>query len=321
MPRPSIDQADEWTLWTRAPAPRVEAATPGHRLRRSLRAGAVLPLVELLGWLRERTWGVDRLLFDSPRGPGVLDAEGQLSNALSRWAAPGALALTHPAELAPAERRAWQRRLLHGEPSPLNQLFREHWAPPKGDSPRRPLGHLITPALLERLAAQGWFPTIAPAECAPELDLGEVRARLIVEGAGPPWTLCGVEFSSGVKPLAPSGVPPRPYSEAWRDLHEALALCDPQPRWHPAPARAELLDALQDRLGLGPLRLAADHVARREGAAGMRIALGNGVPSAGEPLGEDQARALARPLLPFADEGGVAAVLVGRLLHHGRMKP
>jgi hypothetical protein len=66
------------------------------------------------------------------------------------------------------------------------------------------------------------------------------------------------------------------------------------------------------------LRVEADHVAWRDPQGEpTRTSLFNGVSASGEAVHPEEARSLAEPLLPFEDDGGMAAVLVGRLLSRG----
>jgi len=179
-------------------------------------------------------------------------------------------------------------------------------------------GALLAPASLRLLSRRGWFPVLAPVEVTPELLLGAWRVRLhaVAGTAGP--CHAAISFWHGDAAAALGEVPERVFSEAWRDVDEALALGLTDSSFVPSPARAALLGGLAPRLGLRGLRVEADHVAFRVDGEPERITLHNARPASGALLADAEARALAAPHLPFDDDGGVAALLVGRILHRVR---
>jgi hypothetical protein len=122
-----------------------------------------------------------------------------------------------------------------------------------------------------------------------------------------------VELLRGAQACNLGDVPARVFSEVCRDVDEALALGMPDRSFVPSPSRVELLRQLGPLLGLADFRVESDHAAFRVAGEPERVTLHNARPTAGELLAEAEARALAPPLLPFDDDGGVAAVLVGRI--------
>lgn len=311
--------------WNAIAGGEVELALPPARLEdallHSLRTGSAIDRAALVG-AREAV-GV---LFASPGGPGLLRADGQLENALRRWPAPEALVVAHPVDFYDAERTAWQLRLqTAGLRSPVNQLFREVYRAGGRELTRKRVerlrGTLLGPASLSLLARRGWFPTLAPAEVPPELVLGSYRARLRAEPSPAGPVSLGVEFLCDGAVLELPQVPPRLFSEAWRDVDEALALSLASGSFVPSPARAELVRSLAERLGLDELRIESDHVAFTVGSHPERITLHNARPADGEPIPDALARARAAEVLPFEDDGGLAALLVGRILCRARPDP
>lgn len=305
-----------WDALAGGPLPAEPAPPPTwpERLVESLRTGSELSRDELLAS------GVDLsgLLFDSPGGPGLLNPDGTLRNALRTWPAPATLRVVHPIDLFDAERVAWQARLVSGPRALLNQLFRETYRAGGRELGRKRIDRLrgteLRPAGLALLARRGWFPTLSPAEVPPELLLGEYRARLIAEPGKLGPVSAGVEFVKDREPVLLSDVPARIFSEAWRDVDEALALGISAGSFLPSPARAELVRAIAPRLGLQDLRVEADHVAFRSNGKPERITLHNARPTDGALVTEAAARARAADLLPFDDDGGVAGLLLGRIL-------
>jgi len=290
-----------------------------EQLQASLRDGSELSRDALI----EAGIDLSAVLFDSPGGPGLLGPEGMLRNGVRSWTAPKRLRVAHAVDLFDAERSAWQARLLaSGARAPFNQLFRELYRAGGRELSRKRLerlrGSALTPGALSFLARRGWFPTLSPVEISPELHLGEFRARLFAE-AGPAGPLyAGLELWCGKAPVLLAEVPPRLFSEACRDIDEALALALSGSSFVPVPARAELMRGLTPRLGLVDLRVEADHLAFRAGGRPERITLHNARPTSGAPGTEASARAEAAELLPFPDDGGVAALLLGRVLLRAR---
>jgi len=313
---------DRWDALAGGPLP-TEAApalTWEDRLNESLRSGTELALDELLKSEVE----LSGLLFESPSGPGLLTPEGKLRNGVRAWNAPSKIRLAHPVDLFDAERTAWQARLLaSGTQALVNQPFRETHKAGGREPGRKKLERLRGVALatgaLEFLARRGWFPTISPAEIPVELVLGEWRARLLAEPGPTGPVNAGLEFWHAGKSVLLGDVPPRVFSEAWRDVDEALALAMPDRSYVPSPARGDLIRLLAPRLEAPDLRVESDHVAFSAQGHPERITLHNARPADGELVIEAEARALARGLLPFVDDGGVAAVLLGRVL--ARLQP
>ncbi len=309
-----------WAAWlgTSESSPKREEPTIRQRLVRALREGTPLSRDELCAQWSQL--GLSTVLFDSPGGPGLLTERGTLSHPWREWPAPAELVPTHPLELPEAERVAWQERLCALRlSSPLNQVFREVTRPSGGEPSRSRLdrwrGARLTEIGLELLRARGWFPTSSPVEVPPELHLGDGIARLRLERvAGGPPAVLGVEFWKGSARSTLSTVQPRLFSEAWRDVDEAISLGMTEPSWVPCRERGQLIQALMPKLKakLTQVRVEADHVACVSSRGPVRLSLHDALGAPGLPsLG--QARSLGVPLLPFEDDGGVAAVLVGRL--------
>jgi hypothetical protein len=306
-------------------SPAVPTLTLRERLTESLRSGSALNRDELLA-ARDVDAPIAGLLFASPGGPGLLRPDGQLENALRRWPAPETLAVAHPVEFYDAERTAWQLRLqTAGLRSPLNQIYREVYRAGGRELQRKRIerlrGTLLGPASLALLARRGWFPTLAPAEVSPELVLGAYRARLRAEPSPAGPLSLGVEILKDGVALELPQVPPRIFSEAWRDMDEALSLSLTSGSFVPSVARAELVRVLAEQLGLVELRIESDHVAFAVGTHPERITLHNARPADGELVPSDVARARAAEVLPFDDDGGLAALLVGRILCRARPDP
>jgi hypothetical protein len=309
----------DWARWTGRPPAAAPPLTPGERLRRALRTGEPLSTAELLAWRKEPRWGVGAVIFESPRGPGVLREDGQLQAGSFQWAAPEALTVAHPLDLAPRELEEWQARLLGQKVrSPVSQAFRECSTAASSEQPRKLLvrgqgghwGH----AGLRLLGERGWFPLQCPAEVAPTLQLGEWTAELVVARTDEGLTQGGVRFLRAGQAATLGQVPPRLFSEVWRDVDEGLALDREGPTWAAMPARAQLVRARRERLGQPGLRVESGHVALSSLDGPERISLAEGLRAPGTGLLRGGARALGAPLLPYADDGGVAAVLLGQLV-------
>ncbi|MBS2032510.1 MAG: DUF4132 domain-containing protein [Deltaproteobacteria bacterium] len=311
-----------WDALAGGARPTEAAPQPGwaDRLLESLRSGSELALEDLL----KSELDLSGVLFESPSGPGLLTPEGKLRNGVRAWPAPKQVRLAHPVDLFDAERTAWQARLLaSGAHALVNQPFRETHKAGGREPGRKRLERLrgvpLAPAALHFLARRGWFPTLSPVEIPVELVLGEWNARLLAEPGPTGPVNAGVEFWHAGKSVLLGEVPPRVFSEAWRDVDEALALSMPDRSYVPSPARADLLRLLGPRLGAPDLRVESDHVAFTAHGHPERITLHNARPADGELISEGEARALAQWQLPFVDDGGVAAVLVGRVLE--RLQP
>lgn len=295
--------------------PTPSESTLQARLEVALRCGTPLALDELLA-LRPQQPGLTEVLFDSPRGPGRLTAEGKLDNGHSQWPAPTLLVPTHPLELVEAERWAWQARLVEARaPALLSQPFRECFRPSTRDRTRKRLdghrGAAWSEDAFLLLRRRGWFPLLSPLEVPPELHLGSWRVRLVLEESHGRLLHDGLDFFEGTQPRRVVEVPARVFSEAVRDLDEALALFRHATTHAPRPERAELFRLLAPRFGLESLRVEDDHLAFGDDG---RLSLGEGLGPGVTPGDDEDERSRAALLLPFVDDGGLAARLVGRLM-------